>query len=544
MESLLTVRLIESLTRIPLVVLIISGSCLILAAQQPPHLEKQGSATRLIVDGKPFLILGGELGNSSSSSVDYMRPIWPKLVKLHLNTVLMPVYWELIEPQEGRYDFSLVDALINDARANKIRIVPLWFASWKNSMSSYAPSWVKKDQNRFPRSQGTDGRGMEILSPFSRANIEADARAFAALMQHLRETDRDHTVIMVQVENEIGMIPDSRDRSAEADKLFNSEVPSELMNYLVRNKESLVPELRDVWSRAGSKTKGTWEEVFGKGAGTDEIFMAWYFARFTNAVAEAGYARYQLPMYVNAALIRPGYLPGQYPSAGPLPHLLDVWRAGAPRIDFLAPDIYFPNVIEWIRKYDRSGNALFIPEIRLEPSNAVNAMYAIAQHNAIGFSPFSIESAEDTNAELLTGGYDLLTQLAPLISAHQGKGTMLGLAADSPETQRVPQQFKLNGYTLGVTYERPNANSVSGGLVIAVGPDDFIFAGTSVVVTFTPDSPGDPIAGLLSVQEGKYVNGQWVPGRWLNGDQTHQGRHIRLEGGKFTIQRVKLYRYK
>src|SRR6201991_1190400 len=191
-----------------------------------------------------------------------------------------------------------------------------------------------------------------------------------------------------------------------------------------------------------------------------------------------------------------------------------------------------------------SGNALFIPEIRLEPSNAVNAMYAIAQHNAIGFSPFSIESAEDTNAELLTGGYDLLTQLAPLISAHQGKGTMLGLAADSPETQRVPQQFKLNGYTLGVTYERPNANSVSGGLVIAVGPDDFIFAGTSVVVTFTPDSPGDPIAGLLSVQEGKYVNGQWVPGRWLNGDQTHQGRHIRLEGGKFTIQRVKLYRYK
>src|SRR5436190_17956948 len=113
--------------------------------------------------------------------------------------------------------------------------------------------------------------------------------------------------------------------------------------------------------------------------------MAWHFARYVNRVAELGKAEYPLPMFVNAALIRPGYQPGQYPSAGPLPHLMDVWRAGAPKIDFLSPDIYFPNVTEWLRKFDRSGNAMFVPEIRLDHLSAVNAMYAVAQHNSIGF---------------------------------------------------------------------------------------------------------------------------------------------------------------
>ena len=201
-----------------------------LRAQQTPvpHLRKQGTATQLIVDGKPFLLLAGELGNSSSSSAEYMQPIWPRLVGLNLNSVLIPVYWELIEPVEGKFDFSLVDALLQDARKHNLRLVPLWFGSWKNSMSSYAPAWVKTDQRRFPRSQLRNGSGIEILSPFSEENVKADARAFAAFMRHLREVDsKDRTVVMVQVENEIGMIPDSRDRSDIADRLFNHAEPTE-----------------------------------------------------------------------------------------------------------------------------------------------------------------------------------------------------------------------------------------------------------------------------------------------------------------------------
>ena len=518
-------------------------------SQQPraPYLRKQGTATQLIVDDKPFLVLAGELGNSSSSNVEYMRPVWPKLAAMNLNTVLIPVYWELLEPTEGKFDFSLIDALIQDARKHNLHLVPLWFASWKNSMSSYAPAWVKTNQKRFPRSQDRTGNGMEILSPFSKENTETDARAFAAFMRHLREIDgNDHTVIMIQVENEIGMIPDSRDRSAIANELFAQSVPAELMNYLQQHKEDLVPEFRAVWQANGFKSRGTWEEIFGKGPGTDELFMAWYFARYANRVAEEGKAEYSLPMFVNAALIRPGAMPGQYPSAGPLPHLMDIWRVGAPKIDFLSPDIYFQNFAEWVRRFDASGNPIFIPEAMPGTSDSVNGMYAIGQHNAIGFSPFSIDSLDEQTADAVTASYDLLKQLAPLILERQGKGSIAGLLPEGPE-QRAPQQLRLGDYILNITYDRPSTQSpkvISGGLVMAAGPDEYLFAGTGLTITFETDKPGDPIVGLLSVDEGKYVNGQWIQGRRLNGDQTHQGRHVRLPPGRFGIQRIKLYRYR
>ncbi len=230
-----------------------------------PHLEKKGTATQLIVDGKLFLILGGELHNSSSSSLDYMKPIWSQLHAMNLNTVVTPVSWELIEPQEGKFDFTIVDGLIRGARQNDLRLVFLWFGSWKNSMSSYTPAWVKTDEQRFPLAQSSDGKGLEILSPFSDTNCAADATAFAALMKHLREFDgRKHTVIMVQVENEIGMIPEARDHSAIADQLYSNSVPQELMDYLQQHRDALTSELTAVWGTNGFKTSGTWQDVLAR----------------------------------------------------------------------------------------------------------------------------------------------------------------------------------------------------------------------------------------------------------------------------------------
>jgi hypothetical protein len=535
-------RLLAQTTALLVVVSIVAGQGSI------PHLRKQGTATQLIVGGRPFLIRGGELGNSSASNLEYMKPVWEKLVKLNVNTVLIPFYWELIEPQEGKFDFSLVDGLIQEARRNNLKIVPLWFGVWKNSMSSYVPSWVKKDRKRFPATQGQDSRGIDILSAFSKEVLNADIKAFRALMRHIREVDSTHnTIVLVQVENEIGMIPDSRDRSEIANRLYAGQMPSELMAYFQKNRESLMPEMRAVWAANGFKTRGTWEEIFGKGIGTEEIFTAWHFARFTEQLTKAGKSEYALPMFVNAALVRPGHMPGQYPSGGPLPHLFDVWRAAAPSIDFLAPDIYFQNFAEWTRKYDRAGNPFFIPEAGTFSTVPVNMLYAVGQHNAIGVSPFAIESVQDPLAGQLASAYDLIRQLEPMILANQGKNNvMAGLLSEGPE-QRQAQRISMNGYALYVSFDRAanptEPQPVSGGLVIAVGPDEFLLAGTALTVVFEADSPGPSIVGLLSVDEGKFIDGTWKPGRRLNGDQTHQGRHVRIGANRFEIQRVKLYRY-
>ena len=516
-----------------------------------PHLNKHGTATQLIVDDKPFLILGGELGNSSSSSLDYMKPYWSKLVKLNLNTVLAPFYWDLIEPVEGKYDFTLVDGLIKDARRHDLHLVLLWFASWKNSMSCYAPIWVKTNQQRFPRAQNKQGEGMEILTPFSEENRNADARAFAALMHHIRKVDgKKHTVIMIQVENEIGMIPEARDYSEAANELFKKPVPQELIDYLVEHKDSLIPEFKKVWEEAGYKTSGSWEDIFGKGLGTDEIFMAWYYSRYVNRVVELGKAEYPLPMYVNAALIRLNYKPGQYPSAGPLPHIMDIWRAGAPLIDFLSPDIYFQNFAEWCQKYHRSGNPLFIPEAKRDIEAAANVFYAVGRHDAIGFCPFSIESIDDSDNAPLGKAYDILSQLSPVIMENQGFGIMTGVLLDKDNQK---QQVALGDYTLTVSHDYTwgwsSGAGESGqwprvaGIIISKGPDEYIIAGSGIIVTFAPNLQDGSIAGIASIQEGKYVDNKWKPGRWMNGDQSHQGRHLRIPAGSFGIQRIKLYRY-
>ena len=514
-----------------------------------PHLEKQGTTKQLIVDGKPFLMLAGETGNSSASDLKYLNEIWPKIVKMNLNTLLVPVYWELIEPIEGKFDFTLVDGAINGARKNNIRLVFLWFGTWKNSMSCYAPPWVKADQARFPRARDAQGRAQEILTPFSNENLNADKRVFAELMKHIRVVDAEyHTVVMVQVENEIGMIPDARDHSKEADRAFNANVPAELLQYLQKNKESLTPELRKVWGDRGFKTSGTWEEVLDEGLQTDELFMAWYFAKYTNAVTEAGKKEYPLPMYVNAALIRPGYKPGQYPSAGPLPHLFDVWKAGAPAIDFLSPDLYFRNFAEWVTKYDRPGNPLFVPEAS-NVQGMANAFYAIGMLNAMGYSPFSIESLEHPENNQVSQAYDVLRQLTPLILAHQGQGSMAGALLDSAD-QKAEIQLGNYIFTIRHEYSWPYASHPSGEvprygcLIVMTSPNEYLVAGKGVVVTFKTRTNDGSIAGIGTLDEGRFVNGTWTSGLRMNGDQSHQGRHLNLNGNAFTIQKVQLYRYK
>jgi len=517
-----------------------------------PHLKKQGNSTQLIVNSKPFLVLGGELGNSSFTSLEYMEPAWPKLKAMNLNTVLAPVYWELIEPVEGKFDFELYDQLINEARKHNLKLILLWFGCWKNSMSSHAPSWVKKDYNRFPRVKDDKGKSQEILTPFNEENLKADLNAYCELMKHIKDFDKnDHTIIMVQTENEIGMLPTARDYSTLANKKFNENVPEEFINYLIKNKENLVPEFKEVWGKNGFLESGTWEEVFGKGPQTDEIFMAWYYSRFTNAIVEAGKEVYPLPMYVNAALNRPGRLPGEgYPSAGPLPHIMDVWKAGGPAIDFLSPDFYFPNIKHWSDLYTRQGNPLFIPEHRFDSTAAAKALFILGHYEAIGFSPFSIESTNDPEGESLGKAYNLVNQLTPLITSNEGQNKIDGVLLDKENKENTINfgnyEFTIkHSYTLG--YEANSKNDIwepAGAIIIQTGNDEFYLAGSRVVITFKNLKQPELNVGILKDEEGKFVNNEWKVIRHLNGDQIHQGRHIRILGSDgYRIQRFELYNY-
>ena len=517
---------------------------------QIPHLKKQGETTQLIVEGSPFIILGGELGNSTFTTVENMASVWPKLKPMNLNTILAPVYWELIEPQEGHFDFKLLDDLLVEARKNDLKIVLLWFGSWKNSMSSHAPAWVKTNTKKYPRAKNENGISQEILTPFSETNLRADRRAFEALMQHLKVIDgQEQTVIMVQPENEIGMLPSARDHSTLANSKFNAEVPQPLMAYLDTNKKKLVPEFYKIWEKNGFRTQGTWEEIFGKGDHTDELFMAWYYAKFTNEIIKAGKQAYPLPMFVNAALNAPHKNPGEYPSAGPLPHLMDVWKAGAPLIDFLSPDFYNPDFEQWNDLYVRQGDPLFIPEHRFDNTVAGKAAFAIGHYEALGFSPFSIESVENPEDEPLGKMYGLLQQLTPLISKHQGKSHIDGVLLDKENEGAVVRlgnyEFTFNhSYKLGWEPAAKNETwDMAGAIIIQTDENEFYIAGNGIYVTFKNLKHPKVNVGILKVDEGVFENGHWKILRHLNGDQTHQGRHVRIFKENYVIQRLELYTY-
>lgn len=528
--------------------------------QQLPRLEKRGAVTQLIVDNKPFLILGGELHNSSSSNIEYLEPVWQPLKDMHLNTVLAVVTWQLTEPEEGKFDFSLVDGLIRQAREHDMRLVLLWFGSWKNGLSHYVPDWVKQDPARFPRVMLDNGKATETISPLGLESRKADARAFAALMAHLKEVDsHDNTVIMVQVENEVGVLGAVRDYSELANSAFHQPVPKALIDGLKRYAEDLHPQVRELWERNGRREAGSWNELFGNNLLAEEVFMAWHYADYINAVAAAGKAQYNLPMFVNAWIVQPeDKRAGDYPSGGPQEHVHDIWRIAAPNIDILSPDIYLPDFPAITEAYTHSWNPLFIPESFAGEMGAANAFYALGKHAAIGYSPFGIDGiAVSPQASALSKAYSVLEQLTPLITGAQSDNRITAFTLTKSQSQVT---HNLGGYkvTASLSQNRRTGEFLSDigyGIVIWEGEDAFVVAGSNINFTFVPDTPGPRMAGFLSVYEGDYLNGSWKSGRLLNGDDimvnydlSNEAHHNRTGAGAKlgsdpSILKVKLYRF-
>jgi beta-galactosidase GanA len=508
-----------------------------------PRLRTENGRHALLVDGKPYLMLGAQVHNSSNYP-SVLNEVWPVMRALSANTIEIPVAWEQFEPTEGRFDYSWVDTLLAQARKNDVRVVLLWFGTWKNGESTYTPEWVKSDTRRFPRLQRRGGRPTKTLSPLGEATLAADRKAFTALMRHLREADREHTVIMVQLENEIGSHGVARDYSPAAEQLFSQPVPEDIR-------------------RASEKPAGTWAEAFGKEA--DQAFAAWTYARFVQEVAVAGKAEKNLPLYTNAAVFDATgtAMAAQVASGGPNWNVLPIWKTAAPALDLIGPDLYLPlekTYLGLLDRYARPDNALFVPET----SNAVWAVrffWAALGRGAIGWAPFGMDATNYSNyplgarkldaatIEAFAAPYRLFRPIASdwaaIASKHPTWGTAKNSAGEDSTfmgSWKISVAYGRNSFDIPWPGMEPPPwakEPVGGGVVAQLGPDEFLIAGQYSRFQFTPTDPA--VNGqVMSAEEGTFINGRWEARRRWNGDQISYGFNFNEQPA---LLRVKLSAY-
>lgn len=527
-------------------VLMVGTSAAQSANSNLPHLIEKDGRHALIVDGEPFLMLGAQ-SNNSSTWLASLPKVWSAMEKLHANTLEIPIYWEQFEPQEGQYDYSVMDAVIEQARTNNVRLVLLWFATWKNGSNHYMPSWMKLQPKKYPNMIGRNGEPIDSPSPHEQATLEADVRAFSAFMTHLKEVDPQHTVIMVQVENEPGTWDTPRDFSKEAQKLFDNPVPQEAIKAM-----GLSP-----------KSNKNWTEVFGRDA--DEFFHVWHVASFIGKVAAAGKAIYPLPLLVNGALrdpIDPGW-PPYYQIGGPNDNVFELWKAAAPTVDVLAPDIYFSDSERYLKileLYNRPDNALFVPET-IWSNDIPKYFYSALGQGAIGYAPFGTDDTilrldEDGN-ELTdedkygqtASNYKIFAPMAREIARLNFEGkikTAVQLEAIDPAADRGVSYDKVNYLTdATLSFNGWDINTAFGyfdrmsrsvlqpehpdGRIMAaeLSENQFLLAGYHCRVMFKPANKNEgKVWQYLKVEEGHYENGVFKMDRLLNGDQTDWGLYF------------------
>lgn len=505
-------------------------------AEEMPRIERRDGRFLLRVDGKPFFVLAAQLHNSSAWPSELPRA-WPAVEAIAANTVEAPVYWEQVEQVRGRYDMGAVDALIAKARATGKRLILLWFGTWKNGQMHYVPGWMKGDPAHFPRMIDAGGQPVDVLSPHSDANLDADSAAYVALMRHLAVVDGDrHTVIAVQVENEPGAIGSVRDHGPAAEAAFAAPVPAAIA------------------ARLG-KPQGTWRALFG--ADADEAFGAWATARYIDRVAAAGKAVNPLPVYVNTWLrYKDKKYPGiDYPSGGAVWTMFDLWRAASPSVDFIGTDIYTEDAGEYrkvIDQYARPDNPSWVSETGFDARTAPFLFYVLAR-GGIGFSVFGVDEdpatpAGDSAIAAHRANFALIDPIRAVV-AQAAFDRRLFAAVEEPG--RARQTLDLGGeWSANIAFGPPawgdtpailgNSKDQSGrAMVIRLAADTWLVSGIDVRVELTRVRDGRH-GQLLRVEEGTYRDGVWQARRWLNGDETDYGlnfghvpRLLRVTTGSF-----------
>ncbi len=478
----------------------------------------------LYVNDKPFFCRSGEVHNSSASSLDYMeKEVWPKLRGLHMNSVIVPIYWETVEETEGVYDFTLIDGLIEQARQEEMKLIFLWFGLWKNSESMYVPGWMKRDTDTYYHVRKANGEAVNIISPLCTEAVEKDKAVFTAIMKHIRQVDeKENTVIIFQMENEIGVLGTERDYSSQAQEAFGKEIPE------------MMAELFDV--------NGDWKTAFGDQA--EEYFMAYYYATAVEEISKAGKKEYDLPCYANAWLEQYPWFKGSYPTGGPVKGVHKIWKAAAPSLFTIGPDIYVAYCADVMDEYSYEGNPLFVPEIRKDAVAASYCLYAFLAKDAICFSPFGIEdlaldpseiqkppmevmialnidpTALDTTGsrDKMAATYQLMENVEPLYLKYRGTEHLKAFVRHGENDFGVFTTFE--DYDIAAAYApRASAHPLGSLGIFELEKDRFLILGTECTVTFRAKPGENKRVDYIKLEEGELVQGEWKPGRILNGDE-------------------------
>ena len=541
---------------------------------QIPSLQKVGTSTCLMVDGKPFVMYCGELHNSTASSMSYMHEnrIWEKLEDMHLNSVIATASWELVEPQEGKFDFTLVDGVIAEAKKHGMKVAFIWFGAFKNPMMTYAPSWVKSNPKKYPHAVDEQGQEMEHISVYGSEILKADTKAYKAFLQHLKDTDKDHTVVMIQLQNEPGLRGTKRDFSVDANKAWKDQVPQAITDYLKANKGSLQPDMEQIWAKYGNKTSGNWEDIFGKSEVnnqaenpipnfTEHVFTAYGYANYLEQMAKAGKEVYPLPVFINASVFGMNTRGRSLGNGCSIPEFFDIYKAAAPSIDILTPNSYMQQ-LDWIGKnFSWKGNPILIPESTII---GARGLYIIGEYDAIAFSPFGIDyednelnPALEKQHRLLGESYDQMQQMGKLITDNLGSDKMRGIYLYSGhETDTVEMGDYVLTFSPRKGFDIGALMAPAGGGFAAEGEQKQIEQGGAVIVQTSADEfyvvgygfnadiklkdgVKSRFCGYDSIWEGRFENGEFIPGRLLNGDE----RNVFATYDKVNALKVKMYHY-
>ena len=544
------------------------------AAAQVPSLQKVGGSTCLMVDGKPFVMYCGELHNSTSSSLTYMQEnrTWEKLQAMRLNSVIATASWELVEPEEGKFDFTLVDGVISEARRHNMKVAFIWFGAFKNPMMTYAPSWVKKNPKKYSHAVDEQGREMEHISVYGSEILKADTKAYQAFLQHLKDTDKDHTVVMIQLQNEPGLRGTKRDFSADANKAWKAQVPVQVVDYLKANKGKLQPDMEQMWAKYGNKTTGNWENLFGTSEMnnqiengirnfTEHVFTAYGYANYLEQMAKAGKEVYPLPVFINASVFGMNTRGVSLGNGCSIPEFFDIYKAAAPSIDILTPNSYMQQ-LDWLGKaFSWKGNPILIPESTLV---GARGLYIIGEHDAIAFSPFGIDYEDgelnpqlQKQQRLLAESYDQMQQMGSLLTDNLGSDRMRGIylypghESDTVEMGDYVLTFSpRKGFDIGALMAPAGGGfqaegekkqiEQGGALIVQTSADEFYVVGYGFNADIRlKDGVKNRFCGYDSIWEGRFENGRFIPGRLLNGDE----RNVFATYDKVNALKVKMFFY-